>query len=160
MDIDRQIHLPTLRIFELHPTENKVIYSAYLDCLRTQVSVSVYVRIQVATTNLSQMRRCFSPLLTFFCLFEHLLKNIYLAKNRLHYLLATLFFGKNRNKFVLALFSLFNGISTSVAYSVSKPSLSKDSGGTIQLIAGGVRGEVVHTFSKGISSKLNEIVWL
>ena len=57
---------------------------------------------------------------------------------------------------MFSLASLFNGISTFEGYFMQKPSLKKESYGTIQPIA----GQGVHIFSKGISPKVNVIGWL
>ena len=57
------------------------------------------------------------------------------------------------------LFSLFNGLTTYMGYLMPKPSLLKNSSGTIYNPSLGVRGWV-HNFSKEISSKLNVIARL
>ena len=57
------------------------------------------------------------------------------------------------------LISVFNGTSTSVCYKMPKPSLHKNCRGTIWPKAGGFvfLGGIVHTFSKGLIPKANEI---
>ena len=58
---------------------------------------------------------------------------------------------------IICVFGLFNDISTSVVYSIPKRSLLKTSKGTIYYY-GEENG--VHTFPKGISSKVKVIAWL
>ena len=58
----------------------------------------------------------------------------------------------------IGLVSLFNGISTFVGYFNADPFFLKNDSDAIQLIVGGNKG--VHTFSKSICRKVNEIAQL